>query len=173
MKPELFQPTAEAEGRLLLLIDGFTGRSRGLEGRTKLAKLDFFLRYPAFFRRALTIRAPEFTWPSGAESDASIENRMIRFRYGPWDPAYFAILGRLIGKGLIQTVPAARGGLMFRTTQTGEAVAKSLRAEDAWVATHQLVLLLKSDFDLNGSSLKDFIYAHFPEVSDATWGERI
>ena len=25
---------------------------------------------------------------------------MIRYRYGPWDPSYYAVLGSLIGHGL-------------------------------------------------------------------------
>ena len=32
---------------------------------------------------------------------------------------------------------------------------------------------LKRHFDLSGSTLKDFIYEHFPEVSSANWGTRL
>src|SRR5688572_12691214 len=94
MRSELFFPTAEGEARLLLLIDAFSHPGRSLEGRTKLAKLDFFLRYPAYFSRALLARGG--TRPTRAVLDAArqaadegdtIENRMVRYRYGPWDPA--------------------------------------------------------------------------------------
>ena len=59
MRRDLFLPTPEGEGRLLLLIDMFTTPTRSLEGRTKLAKLDFLVRYPGYFRRAIALRAPE------------------------------------------------------------------------------------------------------------------
>ena len=59
MRRDLFLPTPEAEGRLLLLIDAFTGATRSLEGRTKLAKLDFLLRYPNYLRRALAISSAD------------------------------------------------------------------------------------------------------------------
>jgi hypothetical protein len=49
-------------GRLLLLMEAFGGRkgNQPIEGLTKLAKLDFLLRYPAYLERALIARkAPE------------------------------------------------------------------------------------------------------------------
>src|SRR6266496_5531002 len=56
MRSDLFQPTEEGEARLLILIASLSGPTRSLEGRTKLAKLDFLLRYPTFLRRALAKR---------------------------------------------------------------------------------------------------------------------
>jgi hypothetical protein len=49
MRDEAFAPTAEGEARLLLLIDAFSAGGEHLQGRVKLAKLDFLLRYPRFF----------------------------------------------------------------------------------------------------------------------------
>jgi len=121
---ELFQPTLEGEARLLLLINAFTSNTKSLEGRTKLAKLDFLLRYPHFLVRALSIRRPNLTAEIAPQEQMNIENRMIRYCYGPWDPAYYAILGRLIGRGLVQTVPTTNG-IGYRTTQTGRSVAES------------------------------------------------
>ena len=46
----------ESEARLLLLIDAFTQANLSLQGRVKLAELDFLLRYPQFYRRALRLR---------------------------------------------------------------------------------------------------------------------
>lgn len=171
VRPELFYPTNESEGRLLLLIDTFTTPSTGLEGRTKLAKLDFFIRYPAYLARALRIR-------TGVDIDVSdqstntIEQRMVRYRYGPWDPAYFAILGRLLGRGLINAVPTNRG-FAYRTTDSGREVADRLRATEIWRSDVDRMKLLKRHFDLTGNWLKQFIYANFPEVSQATWGEHL
>jgi hypothetical protein len=171
MRKELFHPTSDAEARLLLLIAAFTGVGRSLEGRVKLAKLDFFLRYPKFLRRALQIRGA-----SGdiAEVDApdNIEARMVRYRYGPWDPSYYAVLGRLIGKRLVAIVPI-RSGLGFRVTDSGQAVASRLAKADPWRPTAKMIRLLKRHLDLSGTNLKDFIYQHFPEVSNAEWGTKL
>ncbi len=49
-----FVSTIDGEARLLLLIDAFSQGGSTLQGRTKLAKLDFLLRYPAFFHKATT-----------------------------------------------------------------------------------------------------------------------
>ena len=103
-----FQPSIEGEARLLLLIEAFSRRNKVLEGRTKLAKLDFLLRYPSYCARAVQIRRPELMDATkGPEPD--LESRMVRYRFGPWDPAYYALLGRLIGKGLVRPAPFAKG----------------------------------------------------------------
>lgn len=172
MRKDLFQPTDEGQARLLLLIEAFSKKAEGLEGRTKLAKLDFLLRYPNFLRRALEIRAPGTAPASGDADLETIEDRMVRYRYGPWDPAYFALLGALIGKGLVVTIPGKRG-VMYRTTARGKEVAARLARTDAWGATAQRAQQIKRHFDLGGTTLKQFIYRHFPEVAGATWGQKL
>src|SRR5437899_1073673 len=142
MRRDLFLPTPEGEGRLLLLIDAFTGPTKSLEGRTKLAKLDFFLRYPVYFNRALGIRTgnPNVLALSAAGTD--IEQRMVRFRYGPWDPAYFALLGSLIGRGLVEPV-SLPSGVGYRTTPDGQGLARRMGEMDVWQETAARVRLLK------------------------------
>jgi hypothetical protein len=173
MRKEIFQPTAESEARLLILINAFSGKTKALEGRTKLAKLDFFLRYPRFLERALRLRNPRATISEDMMGERNdIENRMIRFRYGPWDPAYFALLGRLIGRGLIIPVPVS-GGIGYKTTEAGAAVSKRLADTEPWKPTAMSAQLLRRNFDLTGTALKDFVYKHFPEVSGANWGDAL
>jgi hypothetical protein len=173
MRKEIFQPTAESEVRLLLLIHAFSGKTKALEGRTKLAKLDFFLRYPKFLERALRIRNPRALLSHEiTEQGNDIENRMIRFRYGPWDPSYFVILGRLIGRGLIIPVPVS-GGVGYKTTDKGATLSEKLSDAEPWKATVLCTQLLRRNFDLNGTFLKEFIYKNFPEVAGASWGERL
>ena len=162
----------ESKSRLLLLIDGFTSARSGLEGRTKLAKLDFFLRYPKFLKRALAERHPNLTFDLGEEEEDNFETRMIRYRYGPWDPAYFALIGSLIGKGLVQPVPG-RNGSELRTTEIGRRLASAIAAEPEWTPIADRVAILKKHFNQTGNSLKNFIYGHFPEVTKATWGDRL
>jgi hypothetical protein len=168
---DLFAPTVEGEARLLLLIDAFTGPTANLEGRTKLAKLDFLLRYPAFLRRAIAIRKPDAELPDPDPSEANIEQRMVRYRHGPWDPAYFALLGSLIGRGLIVPV-SHRNGVAYRTTPDGHALADDLARTVAWQDVAQRTRLLKRHFGpVTGTFMKDFVYRHFPEVAQAGWHE--
>lgn len=172
MRKELFQPSIESEARILLLINAFTTPTKSLEGRTKLAKLDFLLRYPSFMQRALAIRTSKQIMEVASEEKHNIEGRMIRYRYGPWDPSYYAILGRLIGKGLVEVVPNQRG-LSYRTTEQGSQIAKAIAKEESWSEISERVKLLKQNFNLSGNALKDFIYQHFPEVASASWGQKI
>ena len=97
---------------------------------------------------------------------------MVRYRYGPWDPAYFALLGRLLGKGLVRPAPFSRG-IGYRATEKGRATASALRAEEPWQETARRVDTLRQHFDLAGTTLKKFIYEHFPEVTRATWGRSL
>ena len=166
-----FQVAPEAEARILMLIDRFSRGRNVLEGRTKLAKLDFFLRYPAYLRLALEIRGIPVPDDLGLEAP-DIESRMVRYRFGPWDPAYFTILGRLLGKGLVIPVPFNRG-LGYRATDEGRRVVSQVRDEDTWAEVARRVDLIHRGLDLSGTTLKNFVYANFPEISSATWGERL
>jgi hypothetical protein len=172
LRKELFQPSIESEARILLLINAFTTSTKSLEGRTKLAKLDFLLRYPSFMQRALAIRTSSQVMEVASEEQYNIEGRMIRYRYGPWDPSYYAILGKLIGKGLVETISNQRG-LSYRTTERGDQISKALAKEESWSKTSVRVKLLKQNFNLSGNALKDFIYQHFPEVTSASWGQKL
>jgi len=165
-------PSVEGEARLLILIDTFTTRARSLEGRTKLAKLDFFLRYPAYLARALEIRNSDDQAQVESDEELNIENRMVRYRFGPWDPSYFGMLGRLIGKGLVQPVPFGQG-VGFRTTDRGNALTKKLKQHKEWAKVAYRATLLKRHLDLSGTGLKNLIYDNFPEVTQATWGEKL
>jgi hypothetical protein len=171
MREEAFAPTAEGEARLLLLIDAFSGQGAHLQGRVKLAKLDFLLRYPRFFERAMKARGRKRIETD--PEDPAIEERMVRYRYGPWDPAYYALLGRLLGRGLITTVPGGRY-IGLRVTEAGHNAACAIAATDAWGPTAQRARTLRAEFrDHRGTWLQDFIYRVFPEVAGAEWGRRL
>jgi hypothetical protein len=172
MDPALFAGDREGEARLLLLVDAFTGPGRTLQGRVKLAKLDFLLRNPQFARRALAACGRAVGDEEEVEED-NIERRMVRYRYGPWDPAYYALLGSLLGRGLIETVPEGRyTGL--RTTETGSAVASTLASEPVWTPVADRAKRLRSEFgNHTGTWLMKFVYETFPEVTSARWGEQL
>lgn len=168
-----FASTVEGEARLLLLIDAFSRGDGTLQGRTKLAKLDFLLRYPRFFRRAMELRRVSADLPEPDPTEDNIEQRMVRYRYGPWDPAYYSLLGSLVGRGLITTIPSRRF-VGFRVTDRGREVAAELARSDAWVDVSTRASLLRSTFRTQqGTFLKEWIYQHFPEVTQASWGESL
>ncbi|MFC8727588.1 hypothetical protein [Streptomyces bacillaris] len=167
-------PSADAQARLLLLIDAFseTKASKGIEGRMKLAKLDFLLRYPDRFNKLMATRRPgtdtgEDPWLTG-----TIEQSMIRYRYGPWDPAYYSLLGALTGKGLIE--PKHEDAIAtYRTTPAGHQVARALADSESWRPVRDRAVLLRRHFDLTGTTLKDLIYQSFPDIVEADWGAQL
>lgn len=171
-----FRPSREAEARLLLLIDGFSHKANGgtryLEGRVKLAKLDFLLRYPRHLKVILIARGARQSDVIGIDSDeAPLDARMMRYRYGPWDPSYYAILGSLIGRGLIEVTPLPGStGFGYRTSAKGAELAASLRADGSFNRISKRIILLRRYLDKSGSTLKNYIY-QIPEIADATWHE--
>jgi hypothetical protein len=173
---ERFRASPEAEARVLLLIDTFSrvrsGAPRSLEGRVKLAKLDFFLRYPHHLARILSMRGvpdAEVAAVEDVEDTAPIDSRMMRYRYGPWDPAYYALLGSLIGRGLVLSIPLATGnGRGYRTTPRGEELAKQLALDESFREIAERLRTIRRHLDKSGTTLKDLIY-QLPEVKDATW----
>ena len=125
-------------GRLLLLLRAFAGRkgTGTVDGLTKLAKLDFLLRYPVYLERALPRRNAESDVPAVEVQEherKSIESSMIRFKYGPWDPRYRRFLNLMIAKGMVDVVVE---GKTYRIglTERGLDVSKSLSEVDIRVA---------------------------------------
>ena len=169
--------------RLLILI-GHTGKPKSsteklpaITGRTLLAKLDFFMRYPNYLRRAsikLGVRCTdEDLGVAKTEDINTIESRMVRYLYGPWDSAYYVALAYMIGKGLIEP-PRATKVDIFRLTQKGRLVLKDLEADPAFVDLIQRADTVYKLFNAyNGSRLKLFIYQSFPEIVSHNLGEKI
>ncbi len=160
--------------RLLILIST-CGRPQnregvlpGIEGRTLLAKLDFFFRYPSYLQKASVILGREtpgrIARGDKAFAHDTIESRMIRYLYGPWDHLYYPVLAYLIGKGLIE-IDIRKNTEVFRITSRGAKIAADLQTQDTYsdlVERGRLVRALFHNF--SGSRLKDFIYNHFPEI---------
>lgn len=172
-----YRATREAEARILLLIDGFSRKTNGprtLEGRVKLAKLDFLLRYPRHLATILGSRGLKAAERESLDrQDSPLESRMMRYRYGPWDPSYFAVLGSLVGRRLIEVVPAeGTNALGYRTTTSGAALAEHLTEDGAFDDVIGRITLLRRHLDLTGESLKKMMY-DLPEVADATWHEEL
>jgi len=176
--------------RILLLI-AYCGKPRSggvtklpaIVGRTLLAKLDFFLRYPIYLKKAAQILGKDFNdedfgmavKAENAEElvTLSVESRMVRYLYGPWDHIYYPALAYLIGKELI-TIENTGGTDIFRITSDGREVATALAGDEIYV---DLVRRADTAYRLfnqyTGNRLKDFIYDHFPEVVSRKVGEVI
>lgn len=174
----LYRATPESEARVLLLIDQFSrtarGRERFLEGRVKLAKLDFLIRYPRHFSRVIEACGATATdLASLDKTDFPLDARMMRYRYGPWDPSYYAILGSLIGRGLVVVSPlAGRSGFGYRTSSLGEQVSNELRLDESFEQTVQRLRLARKYLDKSGTTLKNYLY-ELPEIADANWHEEL
>ncbi|MGC3996387.1 MAG: hypothetical protein QM767_02180 [Anaeromyxobacter sp.] len=160
--------------RLLLLVHGAGGRTARIEGLTKLVKLDFLLRYPPYFERAL--QRLGYT-VDGARIEPferqTIEATMIRFKYGPWDPRYRRWLALLKARQLITTDMKGRT-LTIALTESGRAAIASLQQTDAFrTLALRATMLGKAAGHMSPSKIKDFIYEAFPEVTSLEWGEEI
>ncbi|MDQ3756327.1 MAG: hypothetical protein M3394_00530 [Actinomycetota bacterium] len=166
--------------RLLLLLDvcGEGTTRRSIEGSTKLAKLDFFVRYPSFLARAheaLQRRGEEVTTQYVADQTEPVEAPMIRYRFGPWDPRYRQYLAFLEARQLVVVGQGARGTKKVTLTAAGRRLARTAAADPSYAP-----VLARADTMVGnlaawtGSELKDFIYDLLAdEVGNRPMGEVI
>ena len=166
--------------RLMLLIAycGSPKNSPKIKGRTLLAKLDFFIRYPAFLEKAAFIQTgkslDELTGQVITEEEKNnIETRMIRYKYGPWDNLYYQVLIYLLSKNLI-TIEIEKEVELFGLTDAGQQIVAVLTNN---LSFEQIILrakVLKKIFQgQTGSSVKTFIYDNFPEIVSLPLGKEI
>jgi len=160
--------------RILVLLRICGEGTRGtIEGRTKLAKLDFFLRYPLFLGRAhdeMCAANPTLTpWtPTGHE----VEAPMIRYRYGPWDPRYRQFLAFLHARALIRISTAKVERVTL--SSTGVKAAEALIRHPSFdPIAERCIVMRESLCALSGTELMNLVYELFPvEVGDLRhWNE--
>ncbi len=166
------------EARLLLLLRHAAKRGKGtVEGITKLAKIDFLLRYPRYFQRLVNKLNKERKRPIDIplqpfEVD-TVESKMIRFRYGPWDPRYRRWIGILVAKGLADTYLSGKT-VHVKLTDKGVALATKLAEQDAFQDLDtRSKLIEKTVGAMSGQWLKETIYEIVPELTGMDWGEEI
>jgi hypothetical protein len=156
--------------RVLLLLAAFGETADGtIDGLTKLAKLDFLLRYPAMLEKlaqhvGANVDLPEEVRPSSLERLA-VESRMVRYKYGPWDDRYYPVIGLLLGTGLVAT-RAGKGRITLHITDQGKAIAAGVAADTTWDVVAQRCRYLAGSFNLPGNQLKELIYTHLPDTVD-------
>lgn len=144
--------------RLLLLLE-FCGSKGHIDGLTKLAKLDFFVRYPDFFDRISSLMGQ-----ATISSTEHIESKMIRYRYGPWDKRYYDILSYLRSKDLILVFKMKNGAFRFELTETGKKIASEIGDQDEFgQLIEQMKKVKKILGTKSGSALKKIIYEVFED----------
>jgi hypothetical protein len=162
-------------GRLLILLWSFCGPdgTGKIEGLTKLAKLDFLLRYPVYLETALKAKNISTHLVQLEEHERlSIESAMVRFRYGPWDFRYRRFINLLAAKGLV-SIDSQGNTIELGLTSDGLRLARELANHNAFNDMVQRANILKRHFDQRGTHLMRFIYNTFPEISSLRFGEDI
>lgn len=163
---DLEQSTDLHAARLLILLNAFSeGQAGGsIEGLTKLAKLDFLLRYPVMLERALRAKGRSVQSVEVEEHERfSVESAMVRYRFGPWDHRYRELLNILVAKGLA-TVSVEGRTVVITPTPLGRDRASALIEQPLFRKTAQRAQVLKRHFDITATHLMQFIYATFPEI---------
>jgi hypothetical protein len=167
--PPLYRPLEPEDvpefhaARLLVLLEicGTGKTSRRIDGRTKLAKLDFFLRYPRFLERAqVELRQRGLPHTLFATRDVESEAPMIRYRYGPWDPDYRHYISFLESRGLLKVVGTTVLGVSL--TPAGRKAASRFATSLAYAPLRERAeAMLGNLADWTGTRLKGFIYEVF------------
>lgn len=161
--------------RLLVLISSFAGSDNNgvVEGLTKLAKLDFLLRYPVMLERALAAKGKSTRDVRLEDHERlSVESEMVRYRFGPWDHRYREFLNILVSKGLV-TVNVSGRKVVIGLTERGGTLASELSESPEFEDYARRSILLKRHFDIQATTLMRFIYETFPEVVSLRSNERI
>jgi hypothetical protein len=160
--------------RILVLIKAFSREDApAIEGITKLAKLDFLLRYPSCLKTALVARGvPVKSIPVDDFERLTIEASMVRYRFGPWDHRYRRFLNILVARRLIAVRTDGRT-IQIDLTQAGAALAEKLAATDGFSRVFERAVLLRKHLDLKARALMEFIYEQFPELTSLEFNEGI
>jgi len=162
-------------GRLLILLAAFAGQdgTKSINGLTKLAKLDFLLRYPVFLERALDSKqAPSHGVEIEEHERISVESKMVRYRYGPWDFRYRRLLNIMIAKGLVNFNIEGRT-IQIGLTIQGFDLALNLSKKESCLDLARRANILRREFDITATNLMKFIYKTFPEIVSLRLGEKI
>ena len=159
--------------RLLILLNLITEKGiKNINGITKLVKLDFFLRYPSYLKRALSYTLSKSAFESISFEYNNIEAHMVRFLYGPWDDKYWLYLNILYAKKLI-TIHKNGNTININLTDSGVKLSNHFIQDSSFSLIVFRSELLKKYFDKKGAWLKNFIYKYFPEIKYMEYGEVI
>ncbi|WP_300614420.1 hypothetical protein [Trebonia sp.] len=162
------------QARVLILIDAVAGTPRNankLDGLTKLAKLDFLLRYPALAPKVLDSLDPDdnrlHLSTEQTDRPTDVESPMVRYKYGPWDHRYYPVIGALVSRGLVRYAKGRRGNVALAPTTAGRRFARDLAATTGWAEVRdRSMAIAEASAGLTGNALKDLIYGRLAELMD-------
>lgn len=168
--PLLADDVVEFHAARLLLLLKLCGVKNEIEGLTKLAKLDFFVRYPQFFERV-----SEYLGEKVSASTYTVESSMVRHHYGPWDKRYYHVLAYLESRGLLTITKEGAKTFTFTLTALGQEIATKLSKKSEFAQLNAHMKMVKKILGAkNGESLKRLIYKVFDdEVAQKKMGEVI
>ena len=167
--PVVSEDLIELHAARILLLFRLCGTNNRIDGLTKMAKLDFFVRYPEFFDEVCAYLGHPI---SGAE--IARESGMVRFHYGPWDNRYYQVLAYLEGRRLI-SVSKNKNAFQFTLTTKGKELAEELRDATPFIdIVNHMKSVKKILGNRTGSALKNLVYKVFQEeVAEKPIGEAI
>lgn len=160
--------------RIIVLLKAFSQPDApAIEGITKLAKLDFLLRYPSCLEKALVARGVSAkNIPVDDFERLTIEARMVRYRYGPWDHRYRRFLNVLVARRLAVVRTDGRTIHIDLTPQGGD-LAEKLIESPGFSRVYERAVLLRKHLNLKARALMEFIYEQFPELTSLEFNEGI
>jgi len=167
--PLVADDVLELHAARLLLLFRLCGTAGRIDGLTKMAKLDFFTRYPQFFNQLCDRLGVSVISPI-----SSVESSMVRFHYGPWDKRYYQVLGYLESKNLI-TITKKGKSYQLMLTESGREISKKIEAKSAFAGLSEQMKQVKEVLGKKaGSKIKDLIYETFDdEIAKRAMGEMI
>lgn len=140
----------------LVLLFWICGNDGRIEGLTKMAKLDFFVRYPQFFIKAAASLHKDVSIPY-----TTVESSMVRFHYGPWDQRYYHVLAYLESRQIVE-VTKQHKTYSIALTNLGKRIAEQLSNEISFSQLTDLMTQVNKVLgSKNGTQLKKLVYQLF------------
>ncbi|MBZ9688443.1 hypothetical protein G9F72_019115 [Clostridium estertheticum] len=159
--------------RMLMLMYTFAGRNQTgkIEGITKLAILDFLLRYPVALDKALeniesqgnkTIYKKKFKLQSYEVN--SIDAKMMKFNFAPWDFKYRRIVHILSAKDLIRINTDGKKTVLVITSKGIDTSNKIKILKDYEYLIVRCSIVKTVFGSWSQKKLIEMIYSTFPEI---------
>lgn len=159
--------------RVLLLVTAVAAEpehSRKLDGLTKLAKLDFFVRYPALASVVLDELGADRRLHLSDEdvlNPTVVQDPMTRYKYGPWDDRYYPVIGALVSRGLLKYGTGRKGSVSLIPTAPGKALAADLSKDPVWSdVADRCAAVAEASRGMSGNALKERIYERLATLMD-------
>ena len=163
-------------GRMILLLAAFDRgelEQPAIQGITKLAKLDFLLRYPTYFQKAMRARkVSERKIVIEPYERKTVEAEMVRYRYGPWDHRYRRFLNVLAAKGLVSIQTTGRT-INLALTDRGRKQSELIVGDESFAQLAERAKVLRESIDISASDIMKFIYNTFPEIGTLSFDQAI